>query len=308
MSATSIPYHLRPNKAIEREIFLDLLSNLSPVLPLSEYRYVGLGGPFLEDFRLIAKRVGLRHLTCVERDSETSKRQEFNNVSPHVELVCADLEDRLDDLSRDECSSIVWLDYSDSQELPSKLQSFAGLLRQCQPNSIIKMTLAAAPPGSWGSSPADRLDIATERFGSFVPTGLCPQDMQKTRYGAALLRAAELAISREQTPDSLKFVGLTSFLYADGVPMVTVTGALVQEDGVPEFLERTRITDWEFYNQAWIEPEIIDVPVLSLMEQKAIWMGEGVNYSLPDGRLNADAIENFKTYARVYPNYGRVDL
>ena len=53
MSAgSSLPYRLRPNKAVDRELFLSLLMRLAPALSLEKYHYVGLGGPFLEDFRL----------------------------------------------------------------------------------------------------------------------------------------------------------------------------------------------------------------------------------------------------------------
>ena len=48
MSAgSSLPYRLRPNKAVDRELFLSLLTRLAPKLSLEKYHYVGLGGPSL---------------------------------------------------------------------------------------------------------------------------------------------------------------------------------------------------------------------------------------------------------------------
>ena len=59
MSGSSLPYRLRPNKAVDRELFLSLLMRLTPKLGLEKYHYVGLGGPFLEDFRLLHSRIGI---------------------------------------------------------------------------------------------------------------------------------------------------------------------------------------------------------------------------------------------------------
>ena len=94
MSAgSSLPYRLRPNKAVDRELFLSLLMRLGPALSLEKYHYVGLGGPFLEDFRLIHARLGLARMTCVETEEEVHKRQLFNRPVASIECVHKTLED-----------------------------------------------------------------------------------------------------------------------------------------------------------------------------------------------------------------------
>ena len=76
MSAgSSLPYRLRPNKAVDRELFLSLLMRLAPKFALEKYHYVGLGGPFLEDFRMIHGRLGIAKMTCIETEEEVHKRQ-----------------------------------------------------------------------------------------------------------------------------------------------------------------------------------------------------------------------------------------
>ena len=97
MSAgSSLPYRLRPNKAVDRELFLSLLMRLAPKLSLEKYHYVGLGGPFLEDFRLVHARLGLGRMTCVEAEQEVHKRQVFNRPIASIECVNSTLEDYLD--------------------------------------------------------------------------------------------------------------------------------------------------------------------------------------------------------------------
>ena len=98
MSAgSSLPYRLRPNKAVDRELFLSLLMRLAPRLALEKYHYVGLGGPFLEDFRLIHGRLGIAKMTCIETEEEVHKRQLFNRPIASIECVHKKLEDYLDE-------------------------------------------------------------------------------------------------------------------------------------------------------------------------------------------------------------------
>lgn len=77
-SGSSLPYRLRQNKSVDRELFLGLLGRLAATLKLEDYQYVGLGGPFLEDFRLIHARLGLKDLVCIEAEENVHKRQLFN--------------------------------------------------------------------------------------------------------------------------------------------------------------------------------------------------------------------------------------
>ena len=73
-TGSSLPYRLRPNKAVDRELFLSLLMRLAPKFALERYHYVGLGGPFLEDFRMIHGRLGIAKMTCIETEEQVHKR------------------------------------------------------------------------------------------------------------------------------------------------------------------------------------------------------------------------------------------
>ena len=62
MAGGFIPYHLRHNKSIDREVFLEGLSLLSKKIDVKEYTYIGFGGPMLEDFRIMHSRTSLSNL------------------------------------------------------------------------------------------------------------------------------------------------------------------------------------------------------------------------------------------------------
>lgn len=313
MSATTIAYHLRPNKAIEREVFLDLLGMLAPVLPLKDYRYVGLGGPFLEDFRLIEKRIGPKKLSCIERDPDTHARQVLNCASPRVECLRGTFEELVPQMGLEDDPAIVWLDYSDLHDGERQIQSFVDLAETCKEYSIIKVTLPARPPQE-GEKEAKRETRLRKALGAYYPSGISLADLAKpTYYATALLRAVELAFSRAGSSITLTFRGLTSFVYSDGTLMTTVTGVLVPPTAVDAFFARTHLRDWQHLNDdVWNCPQVIDVPVLSLLEQRMIAQHAGrktgIGFAMPPGRLCSDPLENFQRYARLYPQFARVEL
>ena len=66
-------YHLRPNKAVDRLVFLEILRVLELLVSsLDEYTYIGFGGPYLEDFRLIAQMFPTLEMISIEEDEETN--------------------------------------------------------------------------------------------------------------------------------------------------------------------------------------------------------------------------------------------
>jgi len=65
MSGTSIPYHLRQNKAIDRYAFLELLSRIDRFCNITEYSYIGFGGHSLEDFKYVHSRFGINNMTSI---------------------------------------------------------------------------------------------------------------------------------------------------------------------------------------------------------------------------------------------------
>lgn len=313
MSAATIAYHLRPNKAIERDVFLDLLTSLKPVIPLAEYRYVGFGGPFLEDFRLIRKRIGIGSLVCVEADPETHLRQKFNSALPELRCLEGTFSEVASDVGLEEQKTVVWLDYSDAKDIRGKIQSFVDLATTCQEESIIKLTLGAEVPRVDSTSSSSRLERARNKLGEIFPEDAGETDVVgPVQFSSVLLRALDIALSKNRRTTGLSFHGLSSFVYADGAPMVTVTGVLLSGDGHDSFFGRTQLTTWEHYNSDWTRPRAIQVPVLSLVEQRELAQGAdpraALPFALPEGRLGLDSLESYVEFSRLYPHFARVDL
>jgi hypothetical protein len=58
MSGSEVSYNLRPNKFVERQLFVELLTKICRQPP-SKYAYISLGGPQLEDHRLMHRRLAV---------------------------------------------------------------------------------------------------------------------------------------------------------------------------------------------------------------------------------------------------------
>jgi len=160
---SSVPYRLRPNKAVDRELFLALLVRLASKLGLDKHHYVGLGGPFLEDFRLLHSRIGIGRkrrgrtigrLTCVESELEVHKRQRFNRPVASIKCVHSTLETYLDQTTFT-TPAIIWFDFTAPGGIASQIQRFATTVGTVPVGSVLRVTLNA-DPGSLGEPPSGK--------------------------------------------------------------------------------------------------------------------------------------------------------
>ncbi|QDH68954.1 O-methyltransferase [Marilutibacter alkalisoli] len=343
MSGSSLPYRLRPNKAVDRELFLSLLMRLTPKLGLEKYHYVGLGGPFLEDFRLLHSRIGIGRkkgsrtvgrLTCVESELEIHKRQRFNRPVASIKCVHSTLEEFLDQTTFT-TPAIIWFDYTTPRGIALQIQRFAETVGTMPIGSILRVTLNA-DPGSLGEPPsgknlsvevdgeasADRAHKPTkaewrfqrfnERLGKLVPSGVSADAMTFRKYGPTILRVLKLAVEKQALSFADRRIEWAlATHYADGQPMVTA--ALVvcsREDSAAEKL----IKDWEFYATP-DDPHRIELPALSSLERLTMESNSNVLRKLGfdlaevvDSRLGVDPVAVFKKFYRLYPHFSRVEL
>ena len=331
MSAgSSLPYRLRPNKAVDRELFLSLLMRLAPKLALENYQYVGLGGPFLEDFRLVHGRLGLTRMTCVEAETEVHKRQLFNRPIASIECVHLTLEDYLD---RHDFNSpaIVWFDYTEPKGITSQIERFARTVGTVPIGSILRVTLNANPT-SLGKPDVSELSVEVdgagsldravkptihewrlarfrERLGELFPSGLTTQGMSFKTYGPSLLLALKLAVEKEVLSfRDRQIVWALSTHYADGQAMVTA--ALVvcaAEDGS---IEET-VSGWVFRSTP-DTPHRLDLPALSTLERLTMESNDDaqtrLGFVLPMSDMGEDPFQIFKKFYRIYPHFSRVEL
>lgn len=323
-------YRLRPNKAVDRELFLSLLMRLTPKLGLEKYHYVGLGGPFLEDFRLVHGRLGIAKMTCIETEEQIHKRQVFNRPIASIDCIHRTVEDYLDETDFD-TPAIIWFDYSEPKGITTQIERFARTIGTVPVGSILRVTLNANPESLGkpdakavsveieGEASEDRAVKPTtqewrlarfrERLGALFPSGLTADGMTFKMYGPSLLRALKLAVDNEVLSfRDRRIVWALATHYANGQAMVTaaLVVAPMDDTGIEELVK-----SWEFYTTT-DAPHRLDLPALSTLERLTMESNDDckakLGFELPTSEMGTDPFEVFKRFYRIYPHFSRVEL
>lgn len=317
MSAgSSLPYRLRPNKAVDRELFLSLLMRLAPKLALEKYHYVGLGGPFLEDFRLIHGRVGIAKMTCIETEEQVHKRQLFNRPIASIECIHKSLEDYLDETDLDS-PAIIWFDYTEPKGITSQIERFARTIGTVPIGSVLRITLNANPSSlgrpDGNLSEAElmewRLQAFQRRLGALFPNGLIADGMKQENFGKSLLHALKLAVEKEVLSfRDRRIVWALATHYADGQAMVTAALVVCQNDD--KTIEEV-VKAWEFHATT-DAPHRVDLPALSTLERLTMESSDDaqtkMGFELPTSNMGENPFDVFKKFYRIYPHFSRVEL
>jgi hypothetical protein len=323
-----LPYQLRPNKAVERLVFLELLSRLSAALGIGrDYDYVGFGGPQMEDFRLLHEVFPEMKMLSIERQPEVLKRQRFNG--PHTNVRCK-LQTSGDFVLRvsDRRKLVVWLDYTEAGERPNQIAEFQSLVRNLRSLSIVKMTLNAAPVTLGGTAgerglQAKRLRAFLEDFDRCFPNGLEEEAMTDESLPSTLLSVVDYA-SREAFSgrSDWRFQPLTSAAYTDSrQQMLTVTGILGTKSEIANMLVVSQLATWDFSRLMWTDPVRIRVPELTLKERIFIdqllpklaksvpKVQKRLRFLLDDTQAKSEEkLRNYVAFQRHYPFWGKVAI
>ena len=326
---SSPPYRLRPNKAVDRELFLGLLTRSAASLRLEKYEYIGLGGPFLEDFRLVHARLGIEHMTSVESEEAVHKRQLFNRPVDCIDCVHTTLEDYIDEREFEK-SVIIWFDYTEPKKITTQIERFARAVGEVPIGSILRVTLNASP-SSLGNPDKDeiavevgdlsanheskptihewRLDRFRERLGTLFPVDLKPEGMKHKGFGKSVLHALRLAVEKEALScRDREIVWALATHYADGQPMVT---AALLVTAVGDSTVGELVKGWEFYSTPQ-DPHLLDMPALSTLERLKMESTSDpetcLGFDLPGSDMGENPFSTFRKFYRIYPHFSRVAL
>ena len=303
-------YHLRPNKAVDRFILLEAIRHLGQIEDLSDYTYYGLGGSYLEDFRVLYEAREDISMVSIESKEHIFKRQEFHLPCSTIRLEKMDLFHFIDLYEHDGKKSIFWLDYTNLAL--ANFEYFELLLQKVAERSIVKISLRAEPT-DW----LDRPERFAQEFRAIMPN---PDDEPSTMNlsYAKLLQDMLQIVAQRALPVELAtvFQPITSFFYSDSIGMFTMTGIVCSRDDKETF--RDVFCGWNFANLDWREPKVIDVPILStkerlLLQEKLPCSGnagktlfEALGYKLGGGENGTvRQLEQYAQFHRYYPYFIR---
>jgi hypothetical protein len=306
---SSPAYHLRTNKAVERLLFVELLRRIEKGLPkrIEKYIYVGLGGPYLEEFNLIHSTFGNHKMISLELNKFVLTRQLMNQPHSCVTLTSQSTRQFTDNLKLVGTPHIVWFDF----EWPAwdeQIVECCDLLQKLPPMSILKVTLPASTQwlggGKTSVEKAERLSKMFADYGPFTGGDLGKGVVPATLY--SIYRRAIAAAVPDTKRRSVR--SIASYSYSDGTPILTATLIVGPNERIAAAIEH--IKGWAFSDINWRGPRKIDVPALSIREKLA------VDRLLPDAHARTiinklglrfaneyhESIEKMSNYVDVYPH------
>ncbi len=322
---SSFIYALRPNKSIDRTIFMELLSCVNQYTPISGYKYIGFGAESFEEYRPLHKNFRISDMISLELDENMVKRQFFNRPYDFIKIHHSRSGDYIDQLKRDEEQNniIIWLDYT-STESKIQIEEFCRLVLKLRPKDIVRITMNAHP-GTLGRINFRMDDIyktrrikLKERLGELSPPDILDRDVKDDGFVKLLIRVLKKTLYQTMLTAAYpnKFVLLSSNTYADGQQMLTITGMIAEDAAeIQKILESC--SKWEYScNNNWDKLEKIEVPKLTLREKIELnqllasyddqTIANRLGYSLSGGDDAEQAIKNYRRYYRQYPSYQQI--
>ena len=351
-------YHLRINKAVDRFLLIEALAQL-PYVDRKQYRYYGLGGPFLEDFKLLEHYFPEIKKRSYECDDETYKRQKFNCFSRTIELVKGDMLEGLRETDGQDYPTVVWFDCTQAD---SKIfKDYADILSLVSNRSIVKLTMRVGRrmPEDYGRLESDLLNVinvsidAHDKLKMEVRNqikdalkknvhdciedsfpfsrnmrdirGLLPLDYEcQLKQPQGPIRMLKCAVEKVIGQVFLPGCGRTFRLldisyYSDGTTMLSVMGAVLDDDNERQFMENFKGT--HFYGATWDKMNQIDLPALTVEERLKLnkvlpasedcsaMLKRELGYDLEKDHNDSESEYGmYGKYYRYYPSFIRADF
>lgn len=332
MSGSSLPYHLRPHKSVDRRLFLDLLNRFERWRPISDYVYVSMGAYPLEDHKLVHRHLGISRLVAFDLDQDIVARQKFNR--PIETCHCfqkksGDLVSSLDGVLK-ECSFsnpdgiIIWLDYTNPRQIGHQVREFESLLMKLRDGDLVRVTVNAQPnalvDAQASGEPqllahekrAKQLQNLRSRIGDFLRSTTTADEMTLEKLPIAISEAFGAAALKALPVNSgHAFCPLSIIRYADGEQMLSITGVVVSRDERNSLIERLDLKSWPFASTDWSIVHHLMVPALTVRER--LFLERGIVNKSPEDLVSelgfakasnipiAEFLESYKRYYRFYP-------
>lgn len=316
MSGNDLPYRLRPNKFIDRELFAELVAKLAAAESPQKFAYISMGGKHLNDHLAIYRRSGIRNLYAFDFEKSTSDRQEFN--APFEDIVCRthgseEVPTRLGQILEEFGAerSIIWLDFTKPKRL-SQLKEVEDLAKHLQPGDIIRVTFnadfASLEKCSAQLKKADKLLEGPQRnaallrvdLGGYLPNKV--KEIYHNRMTDALSLAVERALSNGLESVDQGFIAQPLLLteYQDSNKMFVATALIQDSTGFPAVPN-----SWSLIPENWTNIERIHAPDLSIRERHALdRLINKDSHEIAENlvfELEQDAIESYVKFQRFYP-------
>lgn len=313
-------YHLRPNKYVDRRLFLNAIDRVGQLFELKNHRYIGFGSYLFDDFKLFHDRLNIDKMISLENNSDNFERAKFNAPYNCITVLNQSSTDFISNGEWDDQNSIIWFDYTSPRQLSQQFGDIASLTNLLLPHDILRVTFnanadALGKIGENGEEESIGLERRMEKFkgrmGDYVLADIKKEDFRKDNYPVFVLRCLRMLISNafiETKVDKRFFVPMFSTVYQDGEHrMLTFTGVVLDNHDEERKL-CSLMEDMPFVNMKWDEPSQIKIPELTVKEMLVInkmlpsdEAEEQINNEL--GFVFGNKIEEIESYISFYKYY-----
>ena len=326
-------YHLRPNKFIDRQLFISMLIKLQSHLEFSKYCYVGFGSYLFDDFKIMHNNLAISNMISLECDPEIKKRAEFNKPLKCIKIKSETSTDFIDYFGHDENNYIFWLDYTNPADIGVQFSDYCSLLNQLEAGDVIRITLNANPSSlgekkdKKGEELWDmRLKELKSRIGQYLPLDVKKDQVVTKKYPLLLLSALKNGTNqtlKESAVQNLFPVPILSSIYADGQQMITLSILILDDHNrekdiltslYPQFKGDEKIVE-KVKDLVWNSPNKISIPSLSTKEiltMNSMLPVENAKETLKEEFSfifeDEEKIDNYLNFYKIYPYFREVSF
>ncbi len=335
MSGAGLPYRLRPHKAVDRRLFVELLNRYERWKDLGEHAYVSMAAFSMEDQKLVHRLLGIERLIAFDMQKEVVGRQRFNRPTDATRCVESTSADMVADIALsvenagigDAKGFIVWLDYTNPAEIGQQIVEFHNLVAQLAPNDIVRVTVNASWEWWAGKSYPNRptplpkqqskaLEKLQRLLAVYLPNGIECGALGEHEICVVIARSFGAAAG-QATATGRTFEPLSIIRYADGQQMLTMTGTVVETAERGQLRTKLGLDKWAFASTDWFDVKFIAVPDLTARERLYLERDAGHGTAVLAANMAFDIevaaempgfVDNFRRYYRHYPAFTAVEL
>lgn len=308
-SHEKVHYEFRPAKQVERRMLLHSLQELRALgYSISNYEYTGLGSIYFVDFALFHRYLGLTRMTSVEGDRHVEKRVDFNCPYKLINVVHDDMSAQISRLSS-ERRHILWLDF-DSILTEDLLDTVQLATAQLSVQSILLITVDVEPPGrpedgltKW--NPTTWMRHYREEAGAHFWRGISRRDFARDALPKTNARILQAVIDEGLRERNATFIGMFSFLYADGHRMLSVGGMIGGDEERRRIRSLNRKELFFMRDNITDEPFLIRVPMVTRRERHYLDQNMPCrkNWSPSAFEMKSADVKDYSAIYRYYPAY-----
>jgi hypothetical protein len=274
-------------------------------------------------------------LVSLETDLQTYKRQDFHRFNRVIVLLKKNLMDFIinDYLPEENMKDVFWLDYTDLSYV--RFQEFQLVLKKVPPGSVVRITLRAErelnvdnledylAPDILEALKTGIENRFTDEFYKILPPDSPGAFANPKEFAIMVQQMLRFTASEalDTAGNPVDFLPIQSTRYNDNTQMLSVTGVVCLRDQIEATKEILRSVTYANFD--WREPDLINIPALSMKErlwlEKHLPVEEGkdageelytfLGYMIDSSeKTSKQQLAHYADYCRFYPDFVRINL